>query len=152
MGAEAATPCWLGGRQGVGGSLAEILLLLLHRGWRGAVLFSCRRERQPPRESDPGFTVAQDRRMGRRRRYAINPLGYKWDHVNLTYKIVQFPSTLNKGDTERAIAAAFRMWSEVSPLGFRHLPPAQPADITIGFYTFNHTDCWFSPGTPASMD
>ncbi|CAM4610094.1 unnamed protein product [Caretta caretta] len=99
--------------------------------------------------------------MGRRWCYAINPLGYKWDHVNLTYKIVQFPSTLNKGDTERAIAAAFRMWSEVSPLGFRRLPPAQPADITIGrlsgccwagFYTFNHTDCWFSPGTPASMD
>ncbi|CAM4719103.1 unnamed protein product, partial [Lepidochelys kempii] len=85
-----------------------------------------------PRESDPSFTVAQDRRMGRRRCYAINPLGYKWDHVNLTYKIVQFPSTLNKGDTERAIAAAFRMWSEVSPLGFRRLPPAQPADITIG--------------------
>ncbi|CAM2119308.1 unnamed protein product [Caretta caretta] len=54
------------------------------------------------------------------------------DHNYMRKKswIVQFPSTLNKGDTERAIAAAFRMWSEVSPLGFRRLPPAQPADIT----------------------
>lgn len=24
--------------------------------------------------------------MARRRRYAINPLGHKWDHVNLTYR------------------------------------------------------------------
>ncbi|XP_054838687.1 matrix metalloproteinase-23-like [Eublepharis macularius] len=86
--------------------------------------------------------------LSRRRRYAINPLGYKWDHVNLTYKIVQFPSTLNKADTERAIANAFRMWSDVSPLSFRRLPPTQQADITIGFYTFNHTDCWFSPLHP----
>nr|XP_020669175.1 matrix metalloproteinase-23-like [Pogona vitticeps] len=86
--------------------------------------------------------------LTRRRRYAINPLGYKWDHVNLTYRIVQFPSTLNKGDTERAIASAFRMWSDVSPLSFRRLPATQRADITIGFYTFNHTDCWFSPTHP----
>uniref|UniRef100_A0A670K1V6 ShKT domain-containing protein n=1 Tax=Podarcis muralis TaxID=64176 RepID=A0A670K1V6_PODMU len=86
--------------------------------------------------------------LTRRRRYAINPLGYKWDHVNLTYKIVQFPSTLNKVDTERAIASAFRMWSDVSPLSFRRLAPTQLADITIGFYTFNHTDCWFSPLHP----
>ncbi|XP_077204255.1 matrix metalloproteinase-23-like isoform X2 [Paroedura picta] len=59
-------------------------------------------------------------------------------------RIVQFPSTLNKGDTETAIGRAFRMWSDVSPLTFRRLPPTQQADITIGFYTFNHTDCWFS--------
>ncbi|XP_025051722.1 matrix metalloproteinase-23-like [Alligator sinensis] len=83
--------------------------------------------------------------VARRRRYAIKPLGHKWDHVNVTYRIARFPSTLNRGDTERAIAAAFRMWSDVSPLRFRRLPPAQPADITIGFYTFNHTDCWSSP-------
>ncbi|KYO47198.1 AP-2 complex subunit mu isoform A [Alligator mississippiensis] len=92
--------------------------------------------------------------MARRRRYAINPLGHKWDHVNLTYRIVRFPSTLNRGGTERAIAAAFRTWSDVSPLRFQRLPPTQPADITIariplvaraGFYTFNHTDCWSSP-------
>ncbi|XP_061493727.1 matrix metalloproteinase-23-like [Rhineura floridana] len=89
-----------------------------------------------------------DKVLARRRRYAISPLGYKWDHVNLTYKIVQFPSTLNKVDTERAIVSAFRMWSNVSPLTFQRLAPTQPADITIGFYTFNHTDCWFSPMHP----
>ncbi|KAM9128222.1 neutrophil collagenase-like [Pangshura tecta] len=70
--------------------------------------------------------------MGRRRRYPIKPLDYKWDHVNLTYKIVQFPSTLNKADTERAVAAAFHVWSDVSPLRFRGLLPDQLAAITIG--------------------
>ncbi|KAJ6651971.1 hypothetical protein lerEdw1_015868 [Lerista edwardsae] len=97
-----------------------------------------------PSEGGASAAWQADPALARRRRYAINPLGYKWDHLNLTYRIVQFPSTLNKGDTERAIASAFRMWSDVSPLSFRRLPPAQPADITIGFYTFNHTDCWFS--------
>ncbi|XP_060622744.2 matrix metalloproteinase-23-like [Anolis sagrei] len=96
----------------------------------------------------PSDAWPSNKGLARRRRYAINPLGYKWDHVNLTYKIVQFPSTLNKGDTERAIASAFRMWSDVSPLSFRRLAPTQQADITIGFYTFNHTDCWFSPLHP----
>uniref|UniRef100_A0A8C8RHU6 ShKT domain-containing protein n=1 Tax=Pelusios castaneus TaxID=367368 RepID=A0A8C8RHU6_9SAUR len=63
-------------------------------------------------------------------------------------RIVRFPSTLNQHDTERAIAAAFRMWSDISPLSFQRLPPGQPTDITLGFYTFNHTDCWFSPLHP----
>ncbi|XP_067392674.1 matrix metalloproteinase-23-like [Emydura macquarii macquarii] len=40
------------------------------------------------------------------------------------------------------------MWSDVSPLRFQRLPPGQPADIALGFYTFNHTDCWFSPLHP----
>ncbi|XP_053166901.1 matrix metalloproteinase-23-like [Hemicordylus capensis] len=107
-------------------------------------------EGEEPARSEAGSIAAQPSNQGtaRRRRYAINPLGYKWDHVNLTYKILQFPSTLNKADTERAIASAFRMWSDVSPLSFRRLAPSQPADITIGFYTFNHTDCWFSPLHP----
>nr|XP_056705943.1 matrix metalloproteinase-23-like [Euleptes europaea] len=97
--------------------------------------------------ADHGYKES-DKALTRRRRYAINPLGYKWDHVNLTYRILKFPSTLNKADTQTAIAKAFRMWSDVSPLTFRRLPPTQQADIAIGFYTFNHTDCWFSPLHP----
>ncbi|KAM8953073.1 matrix metalloproteinase-23-like [Pelodytes ibericus] len=82
------------------------------------------------------------------KRYTINPLGYKWDHLNLTYKIVQFPNTLNRGDTERALEIAFRMWSRVSPLTFKRVHPQQGSDLTIGFYTFNHSDCWGSPLHP----
>ncbi|XP_038673103.1 matrix metallopeptidase 23bb [Scyliorhinus canicula] len=84
----------------------------------------------------------------RQKRYAINPLLHKWDHFNITYKIVQFPSTLNKEDTRKAIAIAFIMWSDVSPLTFTEVPPQKDADIKIGFYTFNHTDCWFAPLHP----
>ncbi|XP_072428219.1 matrix metallopeptidase 23bb isoform X2 [Chiloscyllium punctatum] len=86
--------------------------------------------------------------LRRQRRYAINPLLHKWDHFNITYKIVQFPSTLNKHDTRKAIAIAFVMWSDVSPLTFTEVPPKKDADIKIGFYTFNHTDCWFAPLHP----
>ncbi|XP_030071550.1 matrix metalloproteinase-23-like [Microcaecilia unicolor] len=85
---------------------------------------------------------------GRIKRYTINPLGYKWDHLNLTYKIIQYPSTLNKGDTEKALALAFRMWCDVSPLSFQPVGPQEESDIKIGFYTFNHTDCWTSPSHP----
>ncbi|KAH0624292.1 hypothetical protein JD844_007989 [Phrynosoma platyrhinos] len=130
-------------------ALAALLLLL------PALLWTL--QNTDPKAEEPTWSIAEPSAMdqpddkgmmARRRRYAINPLGYKWDHVNLTYKIVRFPSTLNKGDTERAIASAFRMWSNVSPLSFRRLAPTKPADITIGFYTFNHTDCWFSPLHP----
>uniref|UniRef100_A0A8C0H187 ShKT domain-containing protein n=1 Tax=Chelonoidis abingdonii TaxID=106734 RepID=A0A8C0H187_CHEAB len=68
---------------------------------------SCRREQQAPQKLDLGFMVAQGGHMGRRRCCAINLLGYKWDHVNLTY-------------------------DDVSPFSFRRLLPDQPADITLG--------------------
>ncbi|XP_069053418.1 matrix metallopeptidase 23bb isoform X2 [Lepisosteus oculatus] len=84
----------------------------------------------------------------RSRRYAINPMGHKWEHFNITYKITQFPSTLYREDTRRAISIAFNMWSAVSPLSFTEVPADSPADIRIGFYTFNHTDCWTSPLHP----
>ncbi|XP_043926129.1 matrix metalloproteinase-23-like [Protopterus annectens] len=80
----------------------------------------------------------------RSKRYAINPAGKKWDHYNITYRIVQFPSTLNKNETRKAIAAAFKIWSDISPLTFKEVPPENESDIKLGFYTFNHTDCWFS--------
>ncbi|MBN3298556.1 MMP23 protein, partial [Amia calva] len=63
-------------------------------------------------------------------------------------RITQYPSTLYREDTARAIAIAFKMWSAVSPLTFTEVPPDSPADIRIGFYTFNHTDCWWSPLHP----
>ncbi|XP_061575974.1 matrix metallopeptidase 23bb isoform X2 [Cololabis saira] len=77
------------------------------------------------------------------KRYAVNPLGHKWMHHNLTYRIIQFPSTLNRVDTRKAISVAFTKWSDVSPLSFREVTDGN-VDITIGFYTFNHSDCWFS--------
>uniref|UniRef100_A0AAR2KK81 Matrix metallopeptidase 23bb n=2 Tax=Pygocentrus nattereri TaxID=42514 RepID=A0AAR2KK81_PYGNA len=87
--------------------------------------------------------------LARAKRYAINPLGYKWEHFNITYKITKFPNTLNKEDTRKAISIAFTKWSDVSPLTFTEITdPNKNADIIIGFYTFNHTDCWWSPLHP----
>ncbi|XP_028856966.1 matrix metallopeptidase 23bb isoform X3 [Denticeps clupeoides] len=87
--------------------------------------------------------------LARSKRYAINPLGYKWEHFNLTYKITKYPNTLNKDDTRKAMSIAFAKWSDVSPLTFAEVTDShRNADITIGFYTFNHTDCWWSPLHP----
>ncbi|XP_039478432.1 matrix metallopeptidase 23bb isoform X1 [Oreochromis aureus] len=108
------------------------------------------RARSQPEMSDSSrsMEVFGDR-AARSKRYAINPLGHKWTHHNVTYRIIQFPNTLNVEDTRKAIGIAFTKWSDVSPLTFTEVTDGNAtADITIGFYTFNHTDCWWSPLHP----
>ncbi|KAK2105627.1 Matrix metalloproteinase-23 [Saguinus oedipus] len=81
----------------------------------------------------------------RRRRYTLTPARLRWDHFNLTYRILSFPrNLLSPRETRRALAAAFRMWSDVSPFSFREVAPEQPSDLRIGFYPINHTDCLVS--------
>ncbi|XP_048417334.1 matrix metalloproteinase-23 isoform X2 [Stegostoma tigrinum] len=86
--------------------------------------------------------------QARKKRYTLTPQMQKWDHFNLTYKILSFPKTLNEKDTEKAIALAFQMWSEVSPFNFTEVPANVSADIKIGFYSINHTDCLEVPSHP----
>ncbi|CAL1571230.1 unnamed protein product [Knipowitschia caucasica] len=81
------------------------------------------------------------------RRYVINPLYHKWDHNNLTYRILAFPRTLSQTETRKALSSAFTKWSDVSPLSFTEVT-AGHADITIGFHSLNHSDCWSSPLHP----
>ncbi|XP_025141543.2 matrix metalloproteinase-23 isoform X1 [Bubalus bubalis] len=82
----------------------------------------------------------------RRRRYTLTPARLRWEHFNLTYKILSFPrNLLSPSETRRGLAAAFRMWSDVSPFSFREVAPEQPSDLRIGFYPINHTDCLVSP-------
>ncbi|KAF4018516.1 hypothetical protein G4228_010346 [Cervus hanglu yarkandensis] len=60
--------------------------------------------------------------------------------------ILSFPrNLLSPSETRRGLAAAFRMWSDVSPFSFREVAPEQPSDLRIGFYPINHTDCLVSP-------
>nr|XP_045004917.1 matrix metalloproteinase-23 isoform X4 [Jaculus jaculus] len=81
----------------------------------------------------------------RRRRYTLTPARLRWDHFNLTYRILSFPrNLLSPRETRRGLAAAFRMWSDVSPFSFREVAPEQPSDLRIGFYPINHTDCLVS--------
>ncbi|XP_004426115.1 PREDICTED: matrix metalloproteinase-23 [Ceratotherium simum simum] len=81
----------------------------------------------------------------RRRRYTLTAARLRWDHFNLTYRILSFPrNLLSPSETRRGLAAAFRMWSDVSPFSFREVAPEQPSDLRIGFYPVNHTDCLVS--------
>ncbi|XP_042347012.1 matrix metalloproteinase-23 isoform X2 [Plectropomus leopardus] len=80
--------------------------------------------------------------LSRNKRYTLTPEQLKWDKFKLTYKLVSFPTNLiNASDTRRGIAKAFGMWSDVSPFSFREVPADQEADMKIGFYPANHTDC-----------
>ncbi|XP_076859215.1 matrix metalloproteinase-23 isoform X2 [Brachyhypopomus gauderio] len=80
--------------------------------------------------------------LSRNKRYTLTPEKLKWDKFKLTYKLLSFPrNLLNASDTRRGIAKAFAMWSNVSPFSFREVPADQDADIRIGFYSVNHTDC-----------
>ncbi|XP_049581986.1 matrix metallopeptidase 23bb isoform X2 [Syngnathus scovelli] len=100
------------------------------------------------------------------KRYTINPLGYKWTHANITYKLESFPDTLSADATRQALSSAFSKWSDVSPLSFTEVRQ-RDADITIGsatrrararasvsvngrasFYALNHSDCASSPLHP----
>lgn len=95
------------------------------------------------------WTSAEGLPAARSKRYVINPLGHKWTHHNITYRILKFPSSLSVEDTRTSISIAFSKWSDVSPLTFTEVTHGNATvDITIGFYTFNHTDCWRSPLHP----
>ncbi|XP_053737971.1 matrix metalloproteinase-23-like [Synchiropus splendidus] len=85
--------------------------------------------------------------LARKRRYTVNPLGHKWTRNNLTYRISRFPNTLSVADTRKAFVIAFSKWSDVSPLTFTEVMDGH-VDISIGFFTFNHSDCWASPLHP----
>lgn len=129
--------------------------------------------------------------LPRKRRYTLTPARLRWDHFNLTYRcdlalgwgfghsltpipdldphprILSFPrNLLSPRETRQGLAAAFRMWSDVSPFSFREVAPGQPSDLRIGgccdpapaqpsglylspppptgFYPANHTDCLVS--------
>ncbi|XP_039223078.1 matrix metalloproteinase-23 [Crotalus tigris] len=78
----------------------------------------------------------------RKKRYTLTPGRLKWDHFNLTYKILSFPRNLiGQSQTRKGLTAAFRMWSDVSSFTFREVSVSSPSDLTIGFYPINHTDC-----------
>uniref|UniRef100_UPI000248DAD8 matrixin family metalloprotease n=1 Tax=Paenibacillus elgii TaxID=189691 RepID=UPI000248DAD8 len=64
--------------------------------------------------------------------------GNRWDHTNLTYRIVNFTSDLTEAEIRDAIRQAFNLWSEVTPLTFTEV--TSNADILIRFATGDHGD------------
>ncbi|XP_027803450.2 matrix metalloproteinase-23 isoform X1 [Marmota flaviventris] len=151
--------------------LLPALLLLARLGAPAAQAWSAA-QREAYTLDAPGVPTAQvpspsSPLVPRKRRYTLTPARLRWDHFNLTYRILSFPrNLLSPRETRRGLAAAFRMWSDVSPFSFREVAPEQPSDLRIGgrcapapaqpsglylspplstgFYAANHTDCLVS--------
>ncbi|PIO26799.1 Matrix metalloproteinase-9 [Aquarana catesbeiana] len=63
----------------------------------------------------------------------------KWDHTDITYKILNYSPDLDPEVTDDAFARAFKVWSDVTPLTFTRIYNGEP-DINILFGTDNHGD------------
>ncbi|XP_062951572.1 neutrophil collagenase isoform X2 [Cynocephalus volans] len=71
--------------------------------------------------------------------YMITPGNPKWEHTNLTYRIVNYTPQLLEADVESAVEKAFGLWSAVSPLIFTRMSQGE-ADIKISFVQGDHGD------------
>ncbi|XP_014859886.1 PREDICTED: matrix metalloproteinase-9-like, partial [Poecilia mexicana] len=63
----------------------------------------------------------------------------KWDHNNITYKILNYSSDMDSDVIDDAFARAFKVWSDVTPLTFTRLLQGV-ADIMISFEIGDHGD------------
>ncbi|KHN80014.1 Matrix metalloproteinase-24 [Toxocara canis] len=80
---------------------------------------------------------------------------FKWNKNDLTYSIESYSLDLPQDDIRlsltfvyfvlRAMAQAFNMWSQVTPLNFKQVPTR--GDIRIRFATRSHGDPWPFDGT-----
>jgi peptidoglycan hydrolase-like protein with peptidoglycan-binding domain len=66
--------------------------------------------------------------------------GRKWKKTNLTYCFKNFTPDIPRAQIEQAIAKAFSLWSEVTPLTFKQIQPTDNADIVIRFVKGDHGD------------
>ncbi|KAM6928753.1 matrix metalloproteinase-9 [Lycodopsis pacificus] len=63
----------------------------------------------------------------------------KWDHQDVTYRIVSYTPDMETSLIDEAFARAFKVWSDVTPLTFTRLFDGT-ADIMISFGKTNHGD------------
>ncbi|XP_007944200.1 neutrophil collagenase [Orycteropus afer afer] len=71
--------------------------------------------------------------------FMLTPGNPKWENMNLTYRIRNYPFNLRKDDVETAIKRAFEIWSDPTPLNFTRILKGK-ADIEIGFFIKDHGD------------
>ncbi|OKH56189.1 matrixin family metalloprotease [Scytonema sp. HK-05] len=64
--------------------------------------------------------------------------GNRWDHTNITYRIVNFTADLTQAEIRTAVRQAFDLWIAVVPLTFTEVTGS--ADILISFVTGDHGD------------
>uniref|UniRef100_A0A3Q0R7D5 Matrix metalloproteinase-9 n=1 Tax=Amphilophus citrinellus TaxID=61819 RepID=A0A3Q0R7D5_AMPCI len=63
----------------------------------------------------------------------------KWDHNDVTYRILNYSPDMDSAIIDDAFARAFKVWSDVSPLTFTRLYDGT-ADIMISFGKQDHGD------------
>ncbi|XP_016397600.1 matrix metalloproteinase-9-like [Sinocyclocheilus rhinocerous] len=63
----------------------------------------------------------------------------KWDHKDVTYRILNYSPDMEASLTDDAFARAFKVWSDVTPLTFTRLYDGT-ADIMISFGKADHGD------------
>ncbi|XP_055971017.1 neutrophil collagenase [Sorex fumeus] len=71
--------------------------------------------------------------------FMLTPGNPKWEHSNLTYRIINYTPQLSERDVETAIEKALQVWSRVTSLTFTRLPQGEP-DIKIAFVPRDHGD------------
>ncbi|GCB62244.1 collagenase 3-like [Scyliorhinus torazame] len=67
------------------------------------------------------------------------PGNIKWQHTNLTYRITKYTPDIENRQVDRAIWAAFKVWSDVTPLTFTRALDGE-ADIMMSFTPRVHGD------------
>ncbi|XP_066466055.1 stromelysin-3 [Tiliqua scincoides] len=93
----------------------------------------------PPRCGVPDLPTLPGNPMGRNRQKRFVLSGGRWEKTDFTYKIARFPWQLGKAKVRRAIAAALRVWSDVTPLTFTEVQEGQ-TDIVVDFTWYWHGD------------
>ncbi|XP_029994803.1 matrix metalloproteinase-9 [Sphaeramia orbicularis] len=63
----------------------------------------------------------------------------KWDHNDITYRIINYSPDMESSLIDDAFARAFKVWSDVTPLTFTRLLDGT-ADIMISFGKLDHGD------------
>ncbi|XP_030641080.1 matrix metalloproteinase-9 [Chanos chanos] len=63
----------------------------------------------------------------------------KWDHNDITYRVLNYSPDMDESLIDDAFARAFKVWSDVTPLTFTRLY-AGTADIMISFGKLDHGD------------
>ncbi|XP_029011578.1 matrix metalloproteinase-9 [Betta splendens] len=63
----------------------------------------------------------------------------KWDHNDVTYRVLNYSPDMDSALIDDAFARAFKVWSDVSPLTFTRLFDGE-ADIMISFGRADHGD------------
>ncbi len=66
--------------------------------------------------------------------------GNKWSKTNLTYGFQELTRDLTATQIRSAIATAFSLWSQVTPLTFKEVAPSSNPDILIRFVLGDHGD------------